>query len=47
MADDKKQYIDAKVLEWWRDFDFNEYLAILEVNGEWRLVTTKVEEPNG
>lgn len=43
----ENKYIDAKMLHWWRDFDSNEYLAIVEINGEWRLISTKVEAPNG
>ena len=41
----KNKYIDAKVLFWWRDSELNEYEAIIEINGELRLITTKVEEP--
>jgi len=41
MADNK--YIDAKVLHWWRDDEFKEYEAVIEINGEWRLIITKVE----
>lgn len=36
------KYISAKVMLWWRDFEFEEFHAILEINGEWRLITTKV-----
>ena len=42
MSDAK--YFDAKILDWWRDKDFNEYEAIIEINGEWRLITTQVAD---
>ena len=45
MADEKTKYSDAKILDWWRDFDINEYITIIETNGEWRVVSTKVEAP--
>jgi len=44
---DNKYAINAKILDWWRDFDTNEYLAIIEINNEWRLISTKVEVTNG
>jgi hypothetical protein len=47
MEDKKNKYADAKVLDWWRDFDLQEYYSIIEVNGEWILSVTKVEDPNG
>ena len=42
MADGK--YMKAKVLVWWKDNDFNEYESIIEVHGEWRLLSLKVVE---
>lgn len=38
MADYRK----SKVLDWWRDKEFNEYISIIERNGKWILVSTKV-----
>ena len=39
-------YIHMKVLDWWKDVDTNEYYAVVETNGELRLVTRKVYNPH-
>jgi hypothetical protein len=46
MIYESNKYAESKVLIWWRDFDFNEYESIIEINGEWRLITTRVENKN-
>jgi hypothetical protein len=33
-----------KVLDWWRDFDTNEYFAIIEKDGVWKLLSRKVQD---
>jgi hypothetical protein len=42
----ENKYADAKILGWWRDTEFEEYFAIIEVNGDWKLSVTKVEDHN-
>lgn len=38
-------YREAKVLDWWDDKEFNEYIAVLEtVEGQWRLIITPKHE---
>lgn len=40
-------YKDAKVHDWWRDKEFNEYYTIIEtLEGQLRIVITKVEAKN-
>lgn len=41
---DNSKYQTAKTLDWWRDEEFNEYIVIVEMNKEWRLLITKVDE---
>lgn len=47
MIEENGKYIDAKVLDWWRDYDLDEYIVIIEINSEWRLLITKVDKSNG
>jgi len=42
---DNKYYI--KVLDWWRDDEFNEYISLIEDKGELRLIIRKIPESNG
>ena len=48
MCNENLKYTSDKVLDWWRDHEFNEYIVIIEVSNtkEWRLLITKVGEPN-
>jgi len=43
----ENKYVHAKILDWWRDKENSQYLAIVEVNDEWILVVAKSEAPNG
>lgn len=35
------------VLDWWKDTEFNEYVAILEKHNVWYLLVTKSEDSDG
>lgn len=37
-------YLNAKVLDWWKDDETNQYFSIIELKGQWRVITCKVED---
>jgi hypothetical protein len=40
--EDNTLYLNAITLDWWHDEEFNEYIVIVEMNKEWRVLFTKV-----
>ena len=47
MEENLNKYYNAKIHDWWRSKDFNEFISLIEHNGELRLIIRKIPESNG
>ena len=47
MEENLNKYYNAKIHDWWRSKDFNEFISLIEHDGELRLIIRKIPESNG